>query len=80
MSICFIHIFAFEYKFKGKHLALSSCVKVNKASKIRFWDFIIRIFIKDVLYKPCIKTIIYDLNDSGQYFKTTITIIIDDPS
>ncbi len=32
------------------------------------------------LYYKCFTNIIYDRNDSGQYYKTTITIVIDDPS
>ncbi len=32
------------------------------------------------LYYKCFTIIIYDHNDSGQYYKTTITIITDDPS
>ncbi len=31
-------------------------------------------------YKARITNIIYDRNDSGQYYKTRITIVIDDPS
>jgi hypothetical protein len=32
------------------------------------------------LYYKCFTIVIYNRNDSGQYYKTTITIIIDDPS
>jgi hypothetical protein len=32
------------------------------------------------LYYKQVMIVIYDRNDSGQYYKTTITIIIDDPS
>ncbi len=32
------------------------------------------------LYYKEVMIIIYDCNDSGQYYKTTITIVIDDPS
>ncbi len=32
------------------------------------------------LYYKCFTIVIYDHNDSGQYYKTTIMIIIDDPS
>jgi hypothetical protein len=32
------------------------------------------------LYYKQVTIIIYDRNDSGQYYKTTITIVIDDPS
>jgi len=32
------------------------------------------------LYYTCFTIIIYNRNDSGQYYKTRITIIIDDPS
>ncbi len=32
------------------------------------------------LYYKCFTIIIYDHNDSGQYYKTRITIVIDDPS
>jgi hypothetical protein len=32
------------------------------------------------LYYKCFMIIIYDRNDSGQYYKTTIMIVIDDPS
>ncbi len=32
------------------------------------------------LYYKCFTIIIYNYNDSGQYYKTTITIVIDDPS
>jgi hypothetical protein len=32
------------------------------------------------LYYKSFTIVIYDRNDSGQYYKTTITIIIDDPS
>ncbi len=32
------------------------------------------------LYCKCFTIIIYNHNDSGQYYKTTITIVIDDPS
>ncbi len=31
------------------------------------------------LYYKQVTIVIYDRNDSGQYYKTTITIIIDDP-
>jgi hypothetical protein len=31
------------------------------------------------LYYKCFTIVIYDRNDSGQYYKTTITIVIDDP-
>ncbi len=32
------------------------------------------------LYYKCFTIVIYDCNDSGQYYKTTITIVIYDPS
>jgi hypothetical protein len=32
------------------------------------------------LYNKCFMIVIYDRNDSGLYYKTTITIVIDDPS
>jgi len=32
------------------------------------------------LYYKQVTIVIYDGNDSGQYYKTTITIVIDDPS
>jgi hypothetical protein len=32
------------------------------------------------LYYKQVTIVIYDRNDSGQYYKTTIIIIIDDPS
>jgi len=32
------------------------------------------------LYYKQVTIVIYDRNDSGQYYKTSITIIIDDPS
>ncbi len=32
------------------------------------------------LYYKQVTIIIYDRNDSGQYYKTTIMIVIDDPS
>ncbi len=32
------------------------------------------------LYYKQVTIAIYDRNDSGQYYKTTITIVIDDPS
>ncbi len=32
------------------------------------------------LYYKCFTIVIYDHNNSGQYYKTTITILIDDPS
>ncbi len=32
------------------------------------------------LYYKQVTIVIYDCNDSGQYYKTTITIVIDDPS
>ncbi len=32
------------------------------------------------LYYKQVTIVIYDHNDSGQYYKTTITIVIDDPS
>ncbi len=32
------------------------------------------------LYYKCFTIVIYDHNDSGQYYKTRITIVIDDPS
>ncbi len=32
------------------------------------------------LYYKCFMIIIYNRYDSGQYYKTTITIVIDDPS
>ncbi len=32
------------------------------------------------LYYKCLTIVIYYPNESGQYYKTTITIIIDDPS
>ncbi len=32
------------------------------------------------LYYKCFTIVTYDHNDSGQYHKTTITIVIDDPS
>ncbi len=31
-------------------------------------------------YYKCFTIVIYDRNDSGQYYKTRITIVIDDPS
>jgi hypothetical protein len=36
-------------------------------------------YTSDLFYK-CFTIINYDHNDSGQYYKTTITIIIYDPS
>ena len=35
--------------------------------------------ISDLYYK-CFMIVIYDRNDSGQYYKTWITIVIDNPS
>ncbi len=32
------------------------------------------------LYYKCFMIVIYDHNDSGQYYKTRIMIVIDDPS
>ncbi len=32
------------------------------------------------LYYKCLTIIIYECNDSGQYYKTTIIIVIDNPS
>jgi len=32
------------------------------------------------LYYKQVTIVIYDRNDSGQYYKTTITIVIDNPS
>jgi hypothetical protein len=32
------------------------------------------------LYNKQVMIVIYDRNDSDQYYKTTITIVIDDPS
>ncbi len=32
------------------------------------------------LYYKQVTIVIYNRNDSGQYYKTTITIVIDDPS
>ncbi len=32
------------------------------------------------LYYKQVTIVIYNCNDSGQYYKTTITIVIDDPS
>ncbi len=32
------------------------------------------------LYYKCFTIVIYDLNDNGQYYNTTITIVIDNPS
>ncbi len=32
------------------------------------------------LYYKYFMIVIYDRNDSGQYYKTTITIVIDDPN
>ncbi len=32
------------------------------------------------LYYKCFTIVIYDRNDSGQYYKTKITIVIDNPS
>jgi hypothetical protein len=32
------------------------------------------------LYYKCFTIVIYDHDDSGQYYKTTIMIVIDDPS
>ncbi len=32
------------------------------------------------LYYKCFMIVNYDRNDSGQYYKTTITIVIYDPS
>ncbi len=32
------------------------------------------------LYYKCFMIVIYDRNDSGQYYKTTIMIVTDDPS
>jgi hypothetical protein len=37
-------------------------------------------FATNGLYYKCFTIVIYDHNDSGQYHKTRITIIIDDPS
>jgi len=32
------------------------------------------------LYYKCLTIVIYNHNDSDQYYRTTITIVIDDPS
>ncbi len=32
------------------------------------------------LYYKCFTIVIYNCNDSGQYYKTTIMIVIDNPS
>jgi hypothetical protein len=37
-------------------------------------------YLTNGLYYKQVMIVIYDHNDSGQYYKTTITIIIDDPS
>jgi len=33
-----------------------------------------------VMYYKCFTIVIYDRNDSGQYYKTTITIVSDAPN
>jgi hypothetical protein len=42
------------------------------------WKFI-SIATSGLYYKQ-VTIVIYDRNDSGQYYKTTIMIVIDDPS
>ncbi len=32
------------------------------------------------LYNKCFMIVIYDCNDSGQYYKTTVAILIYDPN
>ncbi len=39
-----------------------------------------RVFVTSGLYYKCFTIVIYNRNDSGQYYKTTIMIVIDDPS
>ncbi len=39
-----------------------------------------RILMTSGLYYKQVTIIIYDRDDSGQYHKTTITIVIDDPT
>ena len=56
-----------EHAFKN----VNNCFNINLYS-----------YLKDIsgLYYKQVTIVIYDCNDSGQYYKTTITIIIDDPS
>jgi hypothetical protein len=42
--------------------------------------FLSVIFMFSGLYYKCFTIVIQNCNNSGQYYKTTITIIIDDPS
>jgi len=54
-------------------LKIMSC-KQNMYSQFRHAEF------PSGLYYKCYTIKIYDLNDSGQYYKTTTTMVIYDPS
>ena len=45
---------------------------------IIIFHYFIPIWTSGLYYKQ-VTIVIYDRNDSGQYYKTTITIVIDDP-
>ncbi len=55
---------------------LSQMSKINADQVTLFSDF----NVTGGLYYKCFTLIIYDCNDTVQYYKTTITIVIDDPS
>ncbi len=56
-----------------KHSSLLGLIVCDEGKK--FYDI-----DTSVLYYKCFTIVIYNHNDSGQYYKTRITIVIDDPS
>jgi hypothetical protein len=53
--------------------------RLKRVAKMVFWVIAIPDDTRG-LYSKQVTIVIYDRNDSGQYYKTTIMIIIDDPS
>ncbi len=53
--------------------------RLKRVAKMLFWAIAIPDDTCGLYYKQ-VTVIIYDRNDSGQYYKTTIMIVIDDPS
>jgi len=53
--------------------------RVGLWAKLEFSIILPSIKISGLYYK-CFTIVIYDRNDSGQHYKTRITIIIDNPS
>ncbi len=76
---CFYNVLG-SIEFKTPSITALSLNGLNVTCRISVECGYAQCHVISGLYYKCFTIIIYDHNDSGQHYKTTITIVIDDPS